>query len=144
MYANLAVLIVISLSSSGKRFALRLPGSRSAPGAVQPFDCLPRLARLLRGLQIDRDQLGDAAPRHGDAEQPVHPRHGDRVVGDDHEPGVGEPDHLVEQVADALDVDVFDGASTSSSTQIGAAALADLHITIAISLNLRTGCILTK
>ncbi len=64
----------------------------TCPGAAR----LPRLAQLLGGFEIDRDQLGDAALRHGHAEQPVHPRHGDRVVGDDHEPRVGEPYHLVE------------------------------------------------
>ena len=36
--------------------------------------------------------------------QPVHPRHGDRIVGDDDEARVGRARHLVEQVAEALDI----------------------------------------
>ena len=59
-------------------------------------------------VEIDRDELRDAALGHGDAEEPVHPRHGDRIVGDDDEAGVGRAAHLVQQVAEALDIVVVE------------------------------------
>src|SRR3954447_5041176 len=54
---------------------------------------LTRVPDLRRGLQIDRDKLRDAAFRHGDAEQPVHARHRDRIMRDDDEARVGQPRH---------------------------------------------------
>ena len=62
-----------------------------------------RLAQLHRAFEVDRDELRHAAFGHGDAVEPVHARHGDRIVGDDHEARVGRTRHLVEQVAEALD-----------------------------------------
>src|SRR5258708_11537952 len=38
------------------------------------------IKNLHRVFEIDRDQLRHAALGHGDAEQPVHPRHRNRVV----------------------------------------------------------------
>src|SRR3954471_20923759 len=55
--------------------------SRTPPGSAH-------LAQLFGRLEVDRHQLADALLGHGDAEQPVHPRHGDRIVGDDDEAGV--------------------------------------------------------
>src|SRR5262245_40733530 len=66
--------------------------------------CLHRLAQPHRTFEVDRDELRDAAFRHGDTVEPVHARHGDRVVRDDDEAGVGRFRHFVEQVAEALDV----------------------------------------
>ena len=48
-------------------------------------DRLARLAVALGLVEIDGDELRDAALGHGDAEQAVHARHGDRVVRDDEE-----------------------------------------------------------
>jgi hypothetical protein len=48
-----------------------------------------RLAKLLGRLQIDGNQLRDTALGHGDAEQPIHAGHGDRIVGDDDEARLG-------------------------------------------------------
>jgi hypothetical protein len=48
------------------------------------------LIENLHGIfEIDRDQLRDAAFGHGDAEQPVHPRHRDRIMRNDDEAGFG-------------------------------------------------------
>jgi hypothetical protein len=44
---------------------------------------LPGLAESHCGFEIDRDELRDAAFNHGDAEQSVHARHGDGIMGDD-------------------------------------------------------------
>src|SRR5215831_19113478 len=44
---------------------------------------LHRLAQPHRSLEVDRDELRDAALGHGDAVESVHARHGDRVVRDD-------------------------------------------------------------
>jgi hypothetical protein len=63
-----------------------------------------RLPQLHRAFQIDRDELRDAAFGHGDAEQAVHARHGDWVVGDDDKARLGRARHLVEEVAEALDI----------------------------------------
>src|SRR5260370_6046405 len=65
---------------------------------------LHRLAQLHGAFEIDRDQLRDAALRHGDAVEAGHPRHGDRIVRDDDEARVGQPRHLVQQVAEDLAV----------------------------------------
>ena len=58
-------------------------GSRSASVG------LARVAQTLGGFEIDRDELAHAALGHGDAEQPAHARHGERMMGDDQEPRVG-------------------------------------------------------
>ena len=51
--------------------------------------------------------MRDAALGHGDAKQPVHPRHGDGVVGDDHVAGFREPRHFVEQITEPVDIVVI-------------------------------------
>jgi hypothetical protein len=40
-------------------------------------------------LQVDGDELAHALLGHGDAEEPVHAGHGDGIVGDDDEAGLG-------------------------------------------------------
>src|SRR5215213_5484526 len=55
-------------------------------------------------FQVYRNELRDAAFRHGDSVETVHPRHGYRIVGDDDEAGVGRAGHFVEQIAETLDV----------------------------------------
>ena len=45
---------------------------------------------------------------HRDAEQAVHARHGDRVVGDGDEAGVGALAHRLEQIAKTLDIIVIE------------------------------------
>jgi hypothetical protein len=77
-----------------------------------------RLGRLI--TEVDRDQLRDAALGHGDAEQPVHPRHGDRVVRDDDEARVGRLVISSSRSQKRSTLWSSSGASTSSSTQIGA------------------------
>ena len=62
--------------------------------------------KRLGPFQVHADQLADALFLHRDAEQPVHPRHGDRVVGDDKEPRIGAPGHLVQKIAEARDVGI--------------------------------------
>src|SRR5438445_757896 len=91
-----------------------------------------RLAQLHRAFEVDRDELGDAALRHRDAVEPIHARHGDRIVGDDHEARVGRARHLVEQVAEALDIviverrvdlaQLFLGAQVDSAEPLAIAA----------------------
>ena len=67
-----------------------------------------RLGELLRLRQLDRHELAHAALGHGDAEQAVHARHGDGIVGDGDEAGVGALAHGLEQVAEALDIIVVE------------------------------------
>ena len=83
------------------------------PSRRLAFRPLYRFLELGRGFQVDRHQLRHPALGHGDAEQPVHPRHGDRVVGDDDEARVGGPRHFV-QVAETLHLWSSSGASYSS------------------------------
>ena len=52
--------------------------------------------------QVHRNQLRDAAFDHRHAEEAVHPAHGERVVGDDDETGLGFGRHLREQAAETL------------------------------------------
>ena len=66
--------------------------------AWQGLKTLGYLKNALGALQVDGDQLGDAALGHGDAEQAVHAGHGDRVVGDHHEARLGSGRHVVQKV----------------------------------------------
>ncbi len=61
---------------------------------------------LFRIRQAHRHQLADAALRHGDAEQPVHPAHGQGMVGDDQEAGTRHLGHLGQHLAETLDIGV--------------------------------------
>src|SRR5215470_14873608 len=61
-----------------------------------------RFAQLHRAGEIDRDELRHPALSHGDAVEPVHARHGDRVMRDDDKARIGRARHLVEQIAEAL------------------------------------------
>ena len=54
---------------------------------------------MLGVFEIDGDELADAALDHGDAEQAVHARHGQRMVGDDDEAGRGLLHHFLQQAA---------------------------------------------
>jgi hypothetical protein len=73
----------------------RLAFRRAAPCGPEPGSkngSRLRLARFAEPhgcFEIDRHELRHAAFGHGDAVQPVHARHGDRVVRDDHEARVG-------------------------------------------------------
>ena len=55
------------------------------------------------------DQLADAALGHGDAEQPVHARHRQGMVGDDQETGARFLGHVFHHLAEALDIGVVQG-----------------------------------
>src|SRR6476619_6586044 len=68
-----------------------------------------RLAQFLRSFEVDGDELGNPALGHGHTVEPVHARHGDRIMRDDDEPRVGRTRHLVEQTAEALDVVIVKG-----------------------------------
>ena len=81
-----------------------MPVRRFARRALQA-----RLAQLLDALEIDRDQLRHALLAHGDAEQPVDPRHGQAVMGDDQEAGLGALGDLGDQAAEAVDIGVVQG-----------------------------------
>ena len=81
-------------------------GATGSPLFMRHF--LPSFPQLHGALQIDGYELGDAALGHGDAVEAVHARHGDRIVGDDDEARVGRARHLVEQIAEALDVVVVE------------------------------------
>ena len=86
----------------------RVGPNLSHPGKNGPDAC--RSLRLSLGCdllgfrQADRHELADAALGHGDAEQAIHARHCDRIMGDSDETGIGLLPHLLEQVAEALDI----------------------------------------
>src|ERR1700677_1533230 len=69
---------------------------------------LPRLGELLRLRKLDRHELADPALGHGHAEQTIHARHRDRIVGDGDETGVGALAHGLQEVAEALDIVVVE------------------------------------
>ncbi len=52
-------------------------------------------------------QTADAAFGHCDAEKPIHAGHGQRMVRDDEVAGFGNPAHLVEQTAEAVNIGVI-------------------------------------
>src|SRR5712692_6973575 len=54
----------------------------TTPRIDQPESVSGALAHFGGPGEIDRHQLRDAALGHRDAEQPVHPRHRDPVMGD--------------------------------------------------------------
>src|ERR1700720_4981359 len=56
----------------------------------------------------DGDELADAALGHGDAEEAIDARHGERVMGDDDKARVSQLAHFVHQVAEALDIGVIE------------------------------------
>ena len=62
---------------------------------------------LLGLFEIDRDQLRHALLDHGHAEEPVHPCHRHRMVGNDQEPRRGLARHLVQQVTEAHDIGII-------------------------------------
>ena len=78
--------------------------ARKRDSAPRKYHSSARFPDLHRGLEVDRNKLRNAAFGHGHAEQPVHARHGDRIVGDDDEAGVGRAGHFVEQVAEPLHI----------------------------------------
>ena len=55
---------------------------------MTPEELLADLAQPLRAGQIDRHQLGHPTFLHGDAIEPIHPRHRDAVMGDHEKTGV--------------------------------------------------------
>src|SRR6516165_9168741 len=67
-----------------------------------------RFAQFHGAGEIDRDELRHPALGHGDAVEPVHARHGDRVMRDDDKARIGRAVHLVEQIAEALDIVVVE------------------------------------
>ena len=67
-----------------------------------------RLGKLLRLGQLNRHELAHSPLRHGDAEQAVHARHRDGIVGDGDEAGVGALAHVLEQIAEALDIVIIE------------------------------------
>src|ERR1700736_4006866 len=99
---------MISRLSRSTKTSGQIPGFTSVVSWFGEGAPSSRLAYPHRAFEVDRDELRYAAFGHGDAEQAVHARHGDRVVGDDDEARVGELGHLVEQVAEAFDVVVVE------------------------------------
>src|ERR1700683_4896426 len=73
-----------------------------------PTPSLLRRRNPFRFSEGDGDQLAYAALAHGDAEQAVHTRHGERVMGDDDETRRGQFRHLVEQIAETLHIGVVE------------------------------------
>src|SRR5579883_893640 len=69
---------------------------------------LSRPPQLLCRLQIDRDQLRDAAFGHGDAEEAVHAAHGEPVMGDDEEARLSVLRDLLDEAAEAIDIGVVE------------------------------------
>ena len=70
---------------------------------------MPRSASVAEPLglfEIDADELAHAAFGHGYAKQPVHPRHGDRIMGDGNKARLGLAAHIVEQIAEAFDIGI--------------------------------------
>jgi hypothetical protein len=65
-------------------------------------------AESFGGFEVHRDQLRNAPFGHGHAEQPVHPRHGDRIVGNDHKPGFRPARHLVQKIAVTLHIGIVE------------------------------------
>src|SRR6202020_1904747 len=94
-----------------------------AAEVISTQSLLPRLGKLLRLRQLDRHELADPAFGHGDAEQAVHARHGDGVVGDGDETGVGALAHGLEEVAEALDIVVLERIIGFDQLQLSLAAL---------------------
>ena len=66
-----------------------------------------RFEEIQLALQIDGDQLRDAALGHGDAVEAVHAGHGHAMVSDDDEAGLAGFRHLLERRADTIDVRVI-------------------------------------
>src|SRR6185437_1340947 len=58
--------------------------------------------------EIDRNQLRNAALDHCYTIQPVHPGHGEPVVGDDHEARAGVVRDLLNQQAETVDIGVVE------------------------------------
>ena len=83
---------------------LRDSGFASRPGMTDQLSRHVLIENLHGVVEADGDQLRHAAFGHGDAEQPVHPRHRDRIVRDDDEAGFRRRGHLVQQVAEPLHV----------------------------------------
>ena len=63
---------------------------------------------LYRVLEVDRYQLRDAPFGHGDAEQAIHPRHRDRIVGDDDKARLGRRRLLMKKRAGPLHIVVVE------------------------------------
>ncbi len=78
---------VQQIDRAGHRFQGTV--NRSNPDeADEREEMLACLAQALGGLEIDRDELADALLGHGHTKEPVHARHGDGVVRDDHKAGI--------------------------------------------------------
>ena len=110
---------------AGRHEAKLLVGKRAIPerggttGGSRPRigSCLGRKqGRISSSLPSSRDPYSAAviASKIGrrrplvNAEQAVHPRHGDRIVRDDDEARLGRGRHLVQQGAEAFDVVVVE------------------------------------
>jgi CreA protein len=104
---NTIIYLAISTKISTVRRRMRSAPFRSCRGRID-FDlrgcALACFSELHRALQIHRDELRHAALGHGDAVEAIHPRHGDGIVGDDDKSRIGRARHLVEQIAEALDI----------------------------------------
>ena len=90
---------------SGPNYALTIPIGKGTGVTVAHS---PRLQQPLRLRQLHRHDLAHAAFGHRHPEQPVHADHGQRVVGDGDEAGVGAFAHFFEEVAEALDIVVVE------------------------------------
>ena len=78
---------------------------QSVTGRGQSSTCF---AKTLRDLKTDRDELRDATLGHGPPEQPIHARHGDLVVVYNDVAVVSEFRHLVEQIAEPINVMIIE------------------------------------
>src|SRR3546814_20203288 len=63
--------------------------------------------QLLCPPEVDGYDPANALLDHRYAKQAVHAAHCHRVVGDDQVAGAGIADHLIEQIAEALDIGVI-------------------------------------
>src|SRR5260221_10071720 len=89
----------------------RTDGRERGPGMPGPYNYvggLRRLAQPCGPLQVDRDELRDAALGHGDAEETVHPRHRRAVMGDDEEARLRTRGDLLDESAEAVDIGVVE------------------------------------
>ncbi len=83
-------------------------GSLPFAHTVQARVGLACFAEGLGGLEVDGDELGDAALGHGDTKQPVHACHRHRVVSDHQEACRCFSGHRLHQRAEAVDVGVIE------------------------------------
>src|SRR3984893_3615576 len=82
-----------------------------AAGAVEGVQAVPHSASVAEALglfEIYADELAHAAFDHGYPKETVHPRHGDRIMGDSEKARLGLAAHIVEKIAKTFDIGVVE------------------------------------